>query len=235
MMAILSPALLARTYRDPLACLILLVDLFPLIAVIWFGWRAEALLFLYWLENLVIGGAALYRVLLKARMTGQGGWQLPFLFGPFFVLHYGLFCYVHGLFLHVFAALSQAAEPAFLGPPGLIDRALDSGQHMPVFIGMILALELILLWRDNLLSQSHHPSSLLAEMVAPYGRIIVLHFALFAGAACLILLGSPLVGVLGLILLRAAWGVYQTQKRRYRLENMQTLKVDPASQTGPVK
>ena len=37
-----------------------------------------------------------------------------------------------------------------------------------------------------------------AEMGAPYGRIIVLHFAIFAGAGALFLLGQPMVGVLAL-------------------------------------
>ena len=43
----------------------------------------------------------------------------------------------------------------------------------------------------------------MAEMFAPYGRIVVLHFGIFAGAGALFLLGQPMVGVLALILFRA--------------------------------
>ena len=45
------------------------------------------------------------------------------------------------------------------------------------------------------------------EMIAPYGRIIILHIGIFAGAFALILLGDPMVGVLALIVARALWGV----------------------------
>jgi hypothetical protein len=35
----------------------------------------------------------------------------------------------------------------------------------------------------------------------------VLHFALFVGAGALFILNQPMIGVLGLILFRAVWGV----------------------------
>ena len=49
-----DPDLFARAYRDPMAWLTLLVDLLPVIAVVFFGWKAVPLVALYWLENLVI-------------------------------------------------------------------------------------------------------------------------------------------------------------------------------------
>jgi hypothetical protein len=40
-----------------------------------------------------------------------------------------------------------------------------------------------------------------------------LHFGIFAGAAALFLLGQPMVGVLALILFRAAYGIVSNSKR----------------------
>ena len=45
-----DPALLSRTYRDPLAIFGLVVDLLPIFAVLTLGWGAAPLVFLYWLE-----------------------------------------------------------------------------------------------------------------------------------------------------------------------------------------
>ena len=55
MKSFLGPDLIARTYRDPIAVAVLLVDLLPILAVLVFGWGATPLVALYWLENLVIG------------------------------------------------------------------------------------------------------------------------------------------------------------------------------------
>ncbi len=57
-------------------------------------------------------------------------------------------------------------------------------------------------------------------MTAPYGRVIVLHIGIFAGAGALILLGDPMIGVLALILLRVIWGIHVNMNEpqgRYRL------------------
>ena len=58
-----DPDLFARAYRDPMAWLTLLVDLLPVIAVVFFGWKAVPLVALYWLENLVIGAFTVLRML----------------------------------------------------------------------------------------------------------------------------------------------------------------------------
>jgi hypothetical protein len=65
---------------------------------------------------------------------------------------------------------------------------------------------LVFVW-EFLIKGEWKDTNPMAEMFAPYGRIIVLHFALFAGAAALIVLGQPMIGVLALILFRAVWGV----------------------------
>ena len=57
------------------------------------------------------------------------------------------------------------------------------------------------------------------QMSAPYGRIIVLHVAIFAGVAAMIAWGEPLIGILGLLSLRIIWGVYLTVKRRLTLDS----------------
>ena len=219
MLALFSRDHLARTYGEPVAWLILAVDLFPIWAIFMLGWGAEPLVFLYWLENLIIGGVTLSRMFLAGRHSGPGGVAAVSALSLFFLVHYGLFCYVHGVFLHIFTAIGTAADPEFLGPFSLVDRALDSGTYMPIFIFAIIALQGLLFYRDYVLSGAYKSADLKQEMSAPYGRIIVLHVAIFAGVAAMIAWGEPLIGILGLLSLRIIWGVYLTVKRRLTLDS----------------
>ena len=219
MLNFLDPNTLARTYRDPIAWLILAVDLFPIIAVLTMGWGAAALVFLYWLENLIIGAATLAKMTATSLKNGPGGLVGMAFLGPFFFIHYGMFCFVHGVFVSLFANLSSGTEPGFPSPFGLIDQALNSGPNMTTFILAIIAVQIILFAQDYILRGEYRESSVDKEMMAPYGRIIVLHFGVFAGAFAMAALGEPMIGILALILLRALWGVFLTVRRRMRLDD----------------
>ena len=219
MIQALDPNRLARTYRDPVAMAILAVDLFPIYAVLALGWDAAALVFLYWLENLVIGAFALARMTAASIKNGVAGLPQMAFIGPFFVFHFGMFCFVHGQFLAMFAAgMDGAADDFFLSPVGLISRALSTGDQMPLFLGIIIALQIFLFARDFIGRGQYLETTVQTEMSAPYGRVVVLHIGLFIGMASMIALGQPMIGILALILLRALWGVIFTVRRRMRMD-----------------
>lgn len=215
-----NPDTLARTYRDPVAWVILAVDVFPVVAVLIFGWGAAPLVFLYWLENLVAGGVALARMTASSVRFGRWGLAGMLFLGPFFVVHYGMFCFVHGLFVHTFAGAGDGSvgEAGFPSPVLLISDALSSGAHMPIFICAIIALQAFLFVRDFIGCGQYKETDAGAEMAAPYARVVVLHIGIFAGAGALALIGEPLIGILALILLRAVWGVFLTVRRRLKLD-----------------
>ncbi len=225
----LSLTALERTYRDPVALAILAVDLFPILAVLQFGWDASALVFLYWLENIVIGGVTLLRMTASSVSNGIRGGTAMLAFGPFFIFHYGMFCFVHGIFLTVFQNMSQGTEPDFFSPVGLVQFALSTGLHMTLFVGVIIALQLFLFVRDFIGRGQWRETDPITEMGKPYGRIVVLHVGLFVGFGVMIALGQPFIGILGLIGLRALYGIYQTVRRRLQLEGEPTIKVDEVS------
>ena len=226
----LSSSALARAYRDPAAWAALLVDLFPVYAVLYFGWDAAALVFLYWLENLIIGLITLLRMVASSLANGLRGGTAMILFGPFFIFHYGMFCFVHGIFLAVLAAIGRGAgEPEFMSPMRLVEFALAAGQHMAWFAGAILALQLFLFLRDFLWRGGWRETNIMDEMAKPYGRVIVLHFGLFVGFGGLIALGQPMAGILALILLRAAWSLYLSMTGKLQPQRESANKVDGAS------
>ena len=224
MLSLLDPNTLARTYRDPVAWVILAVDLFPIWAVLTLGWGAAPLVFLYWIENLIIGAVALAKMIATSVREHVIGLAGMLFIGPFFVFHYGMFCFVHGVFVSTFANMNTSNGPSFPTPTGLVQEALQSGASMPTFVLAIIAVQVFLFVQDFILRGEYRESSIDQEMMKPYGRVIVLHVAIFAGAFAMAALGEPLWGVLALILLRAAWGVFLTVRRRLQIDGAVQLK-----------
>ena len=227
----LSPSLIARAYADPLSWLNLAVDLLPLWAILLFGWGATPLVALYWLENLVIGLFA------AARMAGAGITQLAkgeiagaaaFFLVPFFCVHYGAFCWGHGIFIATFADQTLGLP----SPQGLIGWALGTGPHMLWFLGAILAVNLVFFLVDFIGRGEITRTKLDAEMTAPYGRIVTLHVAIILGAMFAFGTDEPLLGVFLLILIRVAFGIFLAIRRRMKRDR-QLADAATAAPLGP--
>src|SRR5206468_7797702 len=100
---------LAQT-ASPTTSLVLLVafNLVPLIGVLAWGWNVATLLVLYWVENGIVGILNVPKMLLAAAPeTGTAGPRITpagvaFTKGGqvvFFLMHYGIFWLVHGVFV----------------------------------------------------------------------------------------------------------------------------------------
>lgn len=216
----ISPSLIARAYADPLSWLNLAVDLLPLWAILQFGWGATPLVALYWLENLVIGLFA------AARMAGAGVTQLArgevagaaaFFLVPFFCVHYGAFCWGHGVFIANFSN----QDIGLPSPLALLYWALGTGPHMLWFLGAILAANLTVFLIDFIARGEITRTKLDAEMTAPYGRIVTLHVAIILGAMFAFGADEPLLGVLLLILIRVAFGILLALRHRMKRDAQQ--------------
>ncbi|MEM7768083.1 MAG: DUF6498-containing protein, partial [Pseudomonadota bacterium] len=185
--------------------------LLPIYAVFAFGWGAAPLVLLYWLENLIIGAVTLLRMLVRGASGGAVGAAGALFTGAFFTVHFGLFCFVHGTFLTYFAAMSEGREPeGFPTPMSLIGDALAIAPGVMPIAAALLAWHVLSAVQDMRAGETDDVHTI---MSSPYGRIIVLHFGLFIGFGAMAVLGDPLLGVLGLILLDVAWGVFLTVRR----------------------
>ena len=206
-----DPGYWGRALTQPVVLLGLFVDLLPIYGVIAWGWTAVPLVLLYWMENIVAGVMTIPRLIVSGGSYGVIGIVAGLALSAFFVFHYGLFCMVHGTFLMGFAAFSQGPEAMSSIPmmdiTGMFEFSLKSGLHVDWMLYAIIAFQVIVFVWEFLIKGEWKNTNPMAEMFAPYGRIIVLHFALFVGAGALFLLGEPMIGVLGLILFRAIWGV----------------------------
>lgn len=186
MIGALAPLTLSTT-------VLVLANLLPLGAVLLGWWSAYEVLLLFWAENVVIGLFNVARMLALMVLKRESGMLVLI---PFFGVHYGMFTYVHGMFVI-----------AMLGPPGA--NAMEDG------IALLLAPDGLLLALLALVAS--HGFSFVANfllggewrdedgtrlMVQPYGRVVVLHLVIIAGGALVLALGEPAWALVLLVLLK---------------------------------
>lgn len=192
------------------------VNLLPLVGVFVFAWDAAVIVLLYWTQNLVIGTynilrLALVRVPVPLLHAGK-------LFAiPFFALHFGGFCAVHGLFLMAFfklgggpdAILSEASRTGFFVFFDLLTSVFRGLWRSPppafrwLVIGL-LASHGISFVQNYLVGGEREFLTIGELMLQAYKRIFVLHIAILAGAVPVLLLDSPAALLVILVLLKVA-------------------------------
>ncbi len=216
MRKLLDPAYWLRALSHPIVLVGLLVDLMPIYGVIAWGWSAVPLVMLYWMENIIAGVMTIPRLIISGASYGAMGLLAGTGLSLFFTFHYGLFCLVHGTFLVALTEFGSVLQGGgvdglqsapFMDVFGMFQFGLDSGVHVDWMIYVIVAFQVVVFLWEFVLKGGWKNTNPMAEMFAPYGRIIILHFGIFAGAAALFALGQPMVGVLALILFRAVWGI----------------------------
>lgn len=213
--------------RIPLAALIV-ANLVPPVGVLLFGWDARYLLMLYWLENLVVGGWTL------VRMLHAGGLRvLPQ--SAFFSFHYAFFCAGHGMFIVMLTSLDGEMPDIEMGDdelPFLLPVYLLAGQfawisdEMPGLLGLpLLAFALshgVSTVYHHFIGREDAGRDAESIMFDPYKRIVALHLAIILGAMAMIGsgTGNAVPALLILVGIKIAIDVHQHRRahRKRRAE-----------------
>ena len=87
-----------------------LANALPIAGVLLLGWKVFPLVLLYWLENVVVGGVNVGKLLLAQPQEPAYSVGKLFII-PFFIFHFGMFTLVHGVF--VFALFGAKSLPRF--------------------------------------------------------------------------------------------------------------------------
>jgi hypothetical protein len=189
----------------------LAVDLAPVLAVLFLGWNAAAVVMLYWIENLIIGVLILPRIFLSGSRLGLSGSIGGALGAGFFALHYSLFCALHGTLLLALLSVAFRAPGGEQGVAGLTDAltyAFAVGPQMIWFIGLVAVWRAwAMVWR-YIRFREWRESELVGEMFAPYPPILILHSALLFGVLVIAIAGAPAWSALVLVGLRVVWGLW---------------------------
>lgn len=200
--------------------ILIVVNLLPIFGVLYADWDVFEIVALYWFENVVIGVVNVLKILTSCpseeasaedeklpeylRPPASGGvlqHLSKVLLVPFFSIHYGGFCFVHGVF--VFALLGSKGASTGMGDPFAIMsewfKSLPSSSAK-WFVLAIVASHLFSFFYNYLGKGEFRRSSPADLMDAPYGRIVVLHLAIIFGAFAVTALGSS-VGLLILLII----------------------------------
>ncbi|MCU0769871.1 MAG: DUF6498-containing protein [Burkholderiaceae bacterium] len=172
------------------------------------GWPVFFVMALFWFENVVIGGFNVLRMLLSGLRSGGAGILAALAMAAFFTLHYGMFTAVHGAFVVALFGVPELGRDAMNG--GLAAPALRMVESLMAdragWLAMlaVVAVQAVAFVQWSIATRAS-PTPLKELMGAPYGRIMVLHVSLIAGAFLLQAFKSPVAGVLLLVALKLAY------------------------------
>jgi len=186
-------------------------NLIPIIGVAFWGWSAFALIFLYWLENVIIGARTLLSMGANAVASGMLTGFAAIFFGGFFTMHYGLFCFVHGTFVVTLFGGDVSGDT--MGE--LWATALNLFAQQPqLYLGLfsIIAWQVVQLVRF-IASGEAKTTNPMALMIQPYPRIIILHLTIIFGGFLLMALNEPVAGLIVMALVKTAFDVAEATGR----------------------
>ena len=220
--------------RRASSLVLILANLIPLAGVFLFQWDVLAILLLYWAESVIIGVLNVARMVscksdnvlhgMLPQLAGQpvpeefskniprvAGAALKFFLIPFFIVHYGMFCFGHlmavlgifsgtGMSLHAGTSLTELWQTSFW-----IGVAAIAGSHLFSFFTNFIG------------GGEYQRANLVLLMHRPYGRIVAMHVAIVFGAGLLIWLGSPLPMLLILIVAKTILDMRLHEKERGKL------------------
>ncbi len=197
-----KPKITLDDLRRPSALALIAANLIPLYGVLVLRWDVFPLIFLYWVENVIVGVFNVFRML-STPPYDLKTWIGKAFIVPFFCVHYGMFTGVHGIFVMVlFGGYGDKGAP-FPGPDIVADSIRQYALLAPA-AGLFLSHGFSFVW--NFLGKGEYKKAgFKALMARPYSRIIVLHLTIIFGGFLVMALESPVLGLLLLLTLKVGF------------------------------
>ena len=207
-------------FARPSVIALVLANLVPLLGVLLLDWRVFDVMILYWAENVVIGVINVLRMItckpglgLQQLTDGPAGEGLSatqratvarfsrgtgYLLIPFFMFHYGMFCFAH---YSAVTGIFGAGPASGAGGISLFVVPLGEAWRSPLWIGVAaIAVSHLLSFGFNYIGGGEYTRTNLAQLMQrPYGRIVILHVAVIAGGFLVTLFGDPVPALAVLI------------------------------------
>lgn len=195
--------------KAPFIVFLVVLNAVPIYGVLNWGWKSFDLIFLYWLENLIIGVFMILRILIRP-YRHPIELVFPLFLAPFFAVHFGGFCYVHGMFVVGLFGQGLTGALAGLEIPEIIVPLIESRNlFWPI---MALFGYQMLDWVRDATERGLGSDSIMQITTSPYRRIIVLHFTILASGFALVALDEPTIGLFVLIALKTVFDLYHWNK-----------------------
>ncbi|MGD8927201.1 MAG: DUF6498-containing protein, partial [Thioalkalispiraceae bacterium] len=189
--------------------ILVLLNALPVYGVFEWGWKSFDLIFLYWLENIIIGVFMILRMVVRP-YSHVVEFTLPVFMVPFFTLHYGMFCYGHGTFIVSLFGKGLQPELAGMGIPEIIYPLIKTHHLFWPLFGLFAYQ--MLDWLRDTSERGLGSEGVMQLTTAPYRRIMVLHITILASGFALGSLNEPTVGLLLLVAFKTGFDIYHWQK-----------------------
>jgi hypothetical protein len=191
--------LTAGDWRRPSVIALILANLVPLGGVLFFGWEVFSLMFLFWSENVIVGAFNVLKMII-AGGGGAIGQASKFFIIPFFCFHYGMFTFVHGIF--VIALFGNGIQHGTGFPNlGIFFDVMRENHLGWAMLGLTISRGIS--FATNYIGKGEYKNvSAPMLMGQPYGRIVVMHIAILGGGFLMLALHSPALGLALLVVLK---------------------------------
>jgi hypothetical protein len=188
----------------PLVALVA-ANLIPFWGVLFWGWETFHVVLLYWSENIVVG---FYNILKMAfAKVNKPAEHLGKLFMiPFFTVHYGGFCAIHGFCVLMFFSrgnvdfMDNISWPCFFVFLQMLLNVIKQAYSvmptaMRYAMGALFLSHGVSFVYNYLIKGEYAKVTPDKLMGSPYARVVVMHVAIIFGAFLTMAMGSP-VGIL---------------------------------------
>ena len=232
---------LREALKRPSGRVLIGVNLSLIAGVVVWDWSVFDIVFLYWVENLVVGAINVLRMAIsnpdeaslalmqgKTQTTNRASvlssvvgstimnHAVKFVLIPFFIVHYGGFCYAHGMFV-----MAMFGDAGMLG----LNRASSASYSFEELFtpALILAVSLLAashffsFFKNYLLGGEYRRTLASTLMMRPYGRIVALHITIIFGAMATLISGSPLGLLIVLVIMKTGADLALHQVERQKL------------------
>ena len=178
---------------------IIAANLIPIYGALFLGWQVFPVMILFWIENVIIGVFNVFKMFF-ASPANVGQWVAKLFMIPFFCFHYGLFTLVHGLF--IFVLFGGFMEGVFW--PTKVDDVFGIIANQQIGWAILaLILSHTLSFVTNYIGKGEYKKSTVSELMSqPYGRVVILHITIIFSGFLVMELGSPVIGLVLLIILK---------------------------------
>jgi hypothetical protein len=207
----------------PSVIVLLAANLVPVYGVIVLGWKVFPIILLFWIENIIIGALNVLKMIF-ASPSSWGNWLGKIFIVPLFCIHYGMFTFVHGIFvLGLFGGAFRTGAP-FPNIDTVLNLIRTDHLHWAI---LGLAVSHSVSFVANYLGRGEYrQASVTALMQQPYGRVVVMHITLLGGGFLLMAMHSPMAGLLVLVALKIFLDVRTHLKERRKFQAPQTSNVN---------
>lgn len=194
---------------DSSTTLLVLSNIITIILAVLFNWNIMIVLWVYWLQNIIIGFFTVLKMIFYGKKQKTGLTFLTVFYTGFFIFHYGIFHLVYAGFLGSFTTFA------------LLFGTLDLMSLLELFpIGMMFFLTHGYSFYKNYMqkpSDFRYFKNAKEIMFQPYIRIIPMHFTIILGVFTSFLLPFiPNVQLVFFLILKTVADVYSHLREHKR-------------------